>query len=311
MSEWISIGDAMEILAVMAGNARHGFVGENGVDGDSVLYADLPATIYHADRDALSCSLLKPLLVSPAHFQQALAKPSAPSSAKDFGSLLHLLLLEPDKVSAELAVFPGVGSGRDRDFKSFLAANGHRLAVDEPTFAQARRLAEKVATTNFRGRQIWRFLEESRTECSLYFTEPTTGLRLRTRFDALHPEFSFDLKTTRHESAGNFSRDALALGYDLQAAMYTLGRGFFEGKQQAPPFVFITAETLPPNSVCTLVAGPTFMENGAAKLQECLTTYKACTMVGHWPDLGCHSTLEIQPWQQFQPGRDWQAAPTE
>jgi hypothetical protein len=311
VSGWISIQDAVEILEAMAGNTRNGYVGESGLDADSVLYADLPAAIYHADRDALSCSLLKPLLISPAHFQQALAKPSTPSPAKDFGSLLHLLLLEPDKVPGELAVFPGVGSLRDREFKTFLAANSQRLAVDEPTFAQARRLAEKVATTCFRGRQIWRFLEESRTECSLYFTEPTTGLKLRSRFDALHPEFTFDLKTTRHESAGNFARDALALGYDLQAAMYSLGRTFFEGKRQPPPFVFITAESMAPNSVCTLVAGPTFMENGAAKLQECLTTYKACTMVGHWPDLGCHSTLEIQPWQQFQPGRDWQAASPE
>jgi hypothetical protein len=311
VSGWLSIADAMEVLAAMATNSRDGYVGENGLGADSVLYADLPAAIYHADRDAISCSMLKPLLVSPAHFQQSLAKPSAPSAAKDFGSLLHLLLLEPGKVGAELAVFPGVGSARDRDFKVFLAANSHRLAVDEPTFARARRLAEKVATTNFRGRQIWRFLEESRKECSLYFTEPTTGLRLRSRFDALHPEFTFDLKTTRHESAGSFGRDALALGYDLQAAMYTLGRGVFEGKRPSPPFVFITAESLAPNSVCTLLAGPTFMENGVAKLQECLTTYKACTMVGHWPDLGCHSTLEIQPWQQFQPGRDWQAAPTE
>jgi len=307
MSEWFCVQDALDLMEVFASGARDRCVSQPGVDGDSLLFADLPAPIYHADRDALSCSLLKPLLRSPAHFQQALVNCGSPSAAKDFGSLVHLLLLEPEKTGSELALYPGVGSGRDRDFKVFLANNSHRLAVDEPTFAEARRLVDKVATTTFKGRLLARFIEESKRECSIYFTEPVTGLRLRTRFDAYHPEFSFDLKTTRHASASSFARDAVDLGYDLQAYMYSLARSHFEGTKTAPPFVFITVETSLPNSVCTLLAGSTFLENGAAKLQECLTTYKACTMVGHWPDLSCHSTLEIQPWQQFVPGSDWRA----
>jgi hypothetical protein len=45
------------------------------------------------------------------------------------------------------------------------------------------------------------------TECSVCFTEPVTGLRLRVRFDAYHPDFSFDLKTTRHATASAFARE--------------------------------------------------------------------------------------------------------
>lgn len=162
-------------------------------------------------------------------------------------------------------MYPGVGSGRDRDFKIFLANNSHRLAVDEPTFADARRLVAKVADTAFKGRPLGRFIEESKRECSIYFTEPITGLRLRTRFDAYHLEFSFDLKTTRHASASSFVRDAVDLGYDLQAYMYGLARSNFEGTGTAAPFVFMTAETSLPNSVCSLVAGESFLENGALR----------------------------------------------
>lgn len=77
-----------------------------------MLFTDLPAAVYHADRDALSCSLLKPLLRSPAHFHLALANGGAATAAKDFGSLVHLLLLEPEKTVSALAVYPGVGTIR-------------------------------------------------------------------------------------------------------------------------------------------------------------------------------------------------------
>jgi hypothetical protein len=305
MSSWIPLDEAMATMRHLAAEAFANYESKPGAHAESVMFPNLPAPVYHADRDALSCSMLKPLLVSPAHYQASLARTKAPSPAQDFGSLVHLLLLEPERTSCELAVYPGIGDRRDRDFKAFLESNSHKLAVDEPTFAQARHLVQKISSTRFRGRALVHFIEESMTECSMYFTEPTTGLRLRVRFDAYHPDFSFDLKTTRREDTAGFVSDAVDLGYDLQAYLYSTARRYFEGKETAAPFVFISAETSAPHSICTHLAGETFMENGAAKLQECLATYKACTMVNHWPDLSCHTTLEIAHWQQFRPGFEW------
>jgi hypothetical protein len=130
---------------------------------------------------------------------------------------------------------------------------------------------------------------------------------LRVRFDAYHPDISFDLKTTRRGDTAGFIADAVDLHYDLQAYMYSAARRAFEGATTTAPFVFISAETGAPHSVCTHRAGETFLENGAAKLQECLATYQACTMVDHWPDLSCHTTLEIAHWQQFRPGWEWRS----
>lgn len=305
MDQWISIDDALEDIKAFAQLSFTAYESRLGKTHESVMFPKLPAHIYHADRDALSCSLLKPLLISPAHFQQSLVSTDSSSAAKNFGSLVHLLLLEPELISTEVAVYPGVGSGRDRDYKAFLANNSHRIAIDEPTLASARRLVQKVANTLFRGRPLVRFIEESMTECSVYFTHPVTGLRLRVRFDAYHPDYSFDLKTTRHPTASAFARDAVEFDYDLQAYIYSLARAAFEGQEEAAPFVFITAETSAPKSVCLHTAGRSFLENGAAKLQECLATFQACTSVDHWPDLSCQTTLEINHWQQFAPGQDW------
>ena len=198
MDQWISLEEALKDVRALAQAAFTAYDSRQGKEAESVMFPKMPANVYHADRDALSCSMLKPLLISPAHFQASLVATGSSSAAKDFGSLVHLLLLEPELINKEVAVYPGIGSARDREYKKFLANNSHRLAVDEPTLASARRLVQKVANTLFRGRPLFRFIEESMTECSVYFTEPVTGLRLRVRFDAYHPDFSFDLKTTRH-----------------------------------------------------------------------------------------------------------------
>lgn len=278
-----------------------------GVAGDSCMFAHMPAHVYHADRDALSCSLMKPLLISPAHFQAGLAVCDKSSEAQDFGSLVHLLLLQPEAVSQELAVFPGVPD-RPQILRKFAAQHPGKLVVDEPTFASGRRIAQKVADTQYKGRALGRFIEEAISEATIYFTEPTTGLRMRVRLDSYHPDISFDLKTSRFAAGRAFARDAEEKGYDLQAFMYSLARCLYEGTTVPKPFVFIVAENTEPHSVSTLSAGETFLGNGALKFQACAAAFKACTASGYWPDLSSDGVLDIEPWQQFNAKRGWQGA---
>jgi hypothetical protein len=279
-----------------------------GAAGDSVLVHDMPAHQYHADRDALSCSMLKPLLTSPAHFQAALVTPFKSTDAMEFGTLLHLLVLEPLQLGNEVAVFPGVASKRTTEYKEFAAQRANKLIVDEPTFDEARRLSEKVLTTMYRGRPLQKFIEESIPEATVYFTDPDTGLRLRVRMDAYHPDITFDLKSTRFGDPRAFARDAVDLHYDMQGFMYSYGRCLYEGTQALRPFVFITAETAAPYSVSTLTASAAFMDNGAKKLQASLIAYKACTASGYWPDLGTDGEVDIEPWHQFNGEAGWRAA---
>lgn len=279
-----------------------------GKGSDSFMHLNQPASEYHADRGALSCSLLKPLLISPAHFKHSLLSPHESSDAQDFGSLVHLLMLEPQSVGREVAVYPGVVQSRDKQFSAFCDENLDRMVFDEPTFSKARTLVDKVLSQKYKGRSLGLFLEEAKTEISLYFTEPISGIRLRVRPDIFHPEITFDLKTTRHGSSSAFSRDALSLHYDLQAFMYTLGRSVFEGSTRPAPFVFIAAETDEPHSVFVMDSGRDFLDNGAKKFQECLSVYQACTQSGYWPDLSGQSTLDIEHWQQFQPAQSWRKA---
>lgn len=301
MNHFLDFSDVLEQVAAATDESQP----IQGYAHGSLLYESLPAHLYHADRDALSCSLLKPLLISPAHFKAALTARHEDSDAKDFGSLLHLLLLQPHLAGQEVAVYPGIVHASNKDYKLFMESNPTKLVVDEPTFSKARQLAAKVQDKLYKGRSLGKFIEEAKTEVSIYFTEPTTGLQLRIRPDIYHPDLDFDLKSTRHPSVPLFARDAMKLGYDLQAFMYSLGRSLFEGSDVPKPFVFIAAETSEPFSVHTLAAGDTFLTNGAKKFQDCLSIYKACCDSNHWPDLSSDGVLEIEHWHQHTPSRSW------
>ncbi len=290
--------------------AGQGYESESttGFAAGSRMYANMPAAQYHSDKEALSCSMLKPLLESPAHFQANLLSLNKATKAMDFGSLVHGLVLEPHLIGNDFSIYPGIADGRSSDYKAFLAKNSSRLVVDEPTFTRARKLAEKILHRMVFGRPFGDFVNEGIPEASIYVEEPTTGLLLRTRLDLYHPEYSFDLKTTRHGLISAFVRDAVDMHYDFQAFMYTIARSLYEGRTNPAKFVFIAAETEEPNSIHQITAGETFMSNGAKKFQEVLSVYSACMQTGFWPDSSGNAEAEIEPWQSFTGKSDWKAA---
>lgn len=282
-----------------------------GFAANSRMFTSLPSHVYHGDRESLSCSTLKPLLISPAHFQDQFFNLSSSTKAKDFGSLVHGLVLEPHLVGNEFAVFPGLADGRSPEYKSFVASNVTRLVVDEPTFTSGRLLAEKILNRKVMGRPFGDFVNEGQSEVSIYFQEPVTGVMLKVRPDLYHPEFTFDLKTTRHATISEFLRDGLSMGYDFQAFMYSLGRSLFEGTEKSKPFIFIAGESTAPHSINVVTAGTSFLNNGAKKFQEALAVYKACTDAGYFPDSGGDGVAEIEHWNGFTPNSAWKDALSE
>lgn len=276
----------------------------------SEMHRDLDARIYHSAMDIPSCSLLKAMLESPAHYMAQMLADKSKSPAKNFGTLVHSLVLEPGAFSREYAVFPGKRDGRDTDFKTFCAINLGRTVIDELELAAARELAEKVLQRKVLGRPFADFVSEGIPEASIFYTDPTTGVRLRTRIDLLHPEIVFDLKTTMHPTVAAWTRQALSLHYDMQSYMYTLAVSLFRGATTPPPFVFIAAESDRPHSIGVYTAGESFMNNGGRKYQAALGGYSACNSIGHWPDAGQDAVLEIEHWQAMTDRPDWMQTPS-
>jgi hypothetical protein len=273
-----------------------------GVLAGSRKIVELPAEDYHADLSAQSCSLLKAMLVSPAHYQAQFLKPRAPTEAMDFGTLVHTLVLEPHRLALNYAVYPGKKDGRDSDYKEFARVHPGQGLIDEVQLHEARTLVERLLhrpvrrAPNDPGRPFGEYLAEGEREASIFFNDPITGVTCRVRVDLLHPEVIFDLKTANVVARDPWLRQALQLHYDMQTYMYSLAVCLFNGQQAPLPFKFLVGESARPYSTSVYTAGESFMKEGAAKYARALGAYAACGQVQHWPDQGEDDTLELDPW---------------
>lgn len=267
-----------------------------GALAESLKVLNLPSQDYHTDLAVQSCSLLKPMLISPAHYRAQFFETHASTKAKDFGTLIHTLVLEPQTFASRYAVYAGVKDGRDPEFKAFTKAHAGQTVIDDVALQDAKRMCEKILERRFRGRRFADFLAEGEKEATIYYTDPSTGVRCRVRVDLLHPEFVFDLKTALSVIQAEWLRQAVSLHYDLQSYMYSLAVCLFAGHEKPLPFVFIAAENTAPYSVSAFTAGESFLSRGGRKYQEALSAYAACSQVNHWPDLGEEATVELEHW---------------
>lgn len=257
----------------------------------------MSGSAYHGHKDVLSTSMLKDLLVSPAHFMSALmAKRS--SKQMDVGTVMHMLVLEPHTASSVVAIYPGPMNNADG--RSFSKLNPGRICMSMQEYLQLTQGAELVLDSVFRGRKFHKYVEEGLVEPSIFYIDTNTGLSCRTRPDLHHPDFTFDLKTTRHLSLASFQNDAVARHYDMQAYMYSLARCIFEGTSKPKEFVFVPVESGAPFSTAFRPASVSFLENGKAKYEAALALYKACMTTDYWPAPTGESEMDILPWQQYK-----------
>lgn len=273
---------------------------ERGATRGALRMINLPAERYHASICRYSCSTLKQMLVSPAHYMCQLVAQRRPSPSMEFGSLVHLLVLEPWRLPHEYVIVAE---------QTLTPALKRELQVRHPglrpltevQLQEARIAAEKVLIRRVRGRPLHRYIEESLREVTFFYSDPVTRLRCRARLDLWHPEIIFDLKTTRHAHIELFSRACVELSYDMQAYMYSLADLLFEGRSRPRDFVFIAVQNELPHPVHVLSAGSSFLANGEAKYVRAMSLAHACSVSDYWPDNSSDGELEIEPWQVFKP----------
>jgi hypothetical protein len=164
----------------------------------SFRFDDLPAHLYHAELARHSCSMLKQMLVSPGHYVRQFFTHRASSPAMAFGSLVHLLVLEPHRLPERYAVIPGTGRPSPGERREAQILHPGREILSEVELHEARIAAERVLLRQVRGRPFQEFVREGLPEVTFFFQDPVTNLACRARIDLWHPEAVFDLKTTRH-----------------------------------------------------------------------------------------------------------------
>jgi hypothetical protein len=89
-----------------------------------------------------------------------------------------------------------------------------------------------------------------------------------------------DYKTCDNAETQRFMKQAIDLGYDLQAYMYQ--QGVKENLGEEYLFVFIAQEKKPPYAVNILQADDIFIRSGREVYKAMLQTYKECSETGNW-----------------------------
>jgi hypothetical protein len=245
------------------------------------LYQDISHSVYHSI-EAVSNSYLSRLQRCPA----AAKIPHEETPAMIFGRAFHCLILEGMEVfNRECAIAPNVDKrtkiGKEV-FAEFQQVNEGKTIVSGEDYDTMIDMANAVIKHPFGVK----CLAEGRSEISIFWNDPLTGLYCKCRPDRI-PDGDHgvivDVKTTRDSDKRAFAYTVLRMSYDMQAAIYVDGlNAVCSSKVDA--FVFISVEKEPPYRVECYTLSEGDIDVGRFKYRELMKIEQICRQRGEWPN---------------------------
>ena len=231
---------------------------------------------YHSG-PGISCTGLKKIAVSPAHFKYGDFKQTA---AMFTGSATHSAILEPDSFAKQYVTLPTGKDRRSAEYKALCAANGTDNVLVSADASQISAMQSAVRANPVANK--WLYQEKGRNELSVYAKDPETGILVRCRFDRLLDRgFSPDLKTTTDASPRGFSNAIAKYGYAFQAAFY-LDTYYWATGDVLDGFGFIAVESKAPHNVMCYRLDDESIEVGRGQYRAALIRYAECLESGQW-----------------------------
>jgi hypothetical protein len=229
---------------------------------------------YHAG-PGISCTGLKKIAVSPAHFKYGEFKQTA---AMAMGSVTHSAILEPESFAKQYVTLPAGKDRRSAEYKALCAAHGTDNVLVSSDASQINAMQSAVRTNPVANK--WLYQEQGRNELSVYAKDPETGILVRCRFDRLLDRgFSPDLKTTTDASPRGFSNAIAKYGYAFQAAFY-MDVYYWATGQRLEGFGFLAVESKAPYNVMCYRLDDESIEIGRGQYRSALNTYANCLETG-------------------------------
>ncbi len=226
---------------------------------------------------------------SPAHYRWAVDHQGEEEDtpAMKLGRAVHMAVLQPDEFVKHYAVAPDVDR-RTKDGKAaysqFLAEHEGCEVLTEDEFDTINDMAMSVRRNSFLKPEMM-----EKTEMPLFWDDPRTGIRCKCRIDAVVPmgekALIVDLKTTADASTEAFTRDAIRMGYHVQAAHYMNGIRE-QGVYRNPEWWFVAVEKKPPYAVNMIRMSDSMLDAGKFKLIDLMSQLDMCLIDDEWPGYG-------------------------
>ena len=219
--------------------------------------------------DALGSTDIKVLLENPYLFKNGVKK--EPTDNLILGSVIHTLILEPQKLDDEYIIMPELNlrTNADKAVKAELEAEAkatNKTLVKSEIFNQAEAVAKSFLKSSLSS-----FLRgEVKAEAS-FFGE-IDGVKVKARPDLILPQqqIIIDFKTTSQVGGGSadgFAKMAANFSYYIQASLYL---EITKYKQ----FYFIVLETAEPFMVGCYKLDAEALEFGKSEIRRAIEIYK-------------------------------------
>lgn len=239
--------------------------------------------------DGISKSGLDLIARSPAHFRYA--APRVASRNMEIGTAIHTAILEPERFASQYMLLRDVEDRRASAYKEAAKVHGSERVLTGPESDKVAGMQESV----WLNAEAAEFLRDSRTrtELSIFTTDPVTGVAVKCRFDALLGVSGLDLKKTQDARPEQFIRSVWNYRYHVQAAFYA---DVFEWEtgESLDDFRFLAIEEEAPNASKLYRLPHDVIAYGRKLYRAALNTYAECLESDHWPSLG-GSTETLNP----------------
>lgn len=244
---------------------------------------DIPNHAYHGAQGYSRSALLE-LDKSPYHFWYAHLSgkklPFTETSDMKIGSVVHTLLLEPNKFEEEFAVAPNINKrtnkGKEEWAEFEMAASG-KIVMSNQEYERAMAIVNGLKVHGI----VNDIVLDAKIEQSIFWTDKETGLQFKCRPDVWHDNFIVDVKTAKNVEHDLFARSALDSGYYVQAGM------MFEALEvigkPIEKYLFLCAEKVEPYAPKIFVLDRMAVEFGIQHFQVYKKKLAYHLNLGEWP----------------------------
>ena len=242
---------------------------------------------YHSDTSHISKSGLDKIESSPLdywwHYLRPVRDPHKPTEAMNFGTAVHLAVLEPNEFDKTYVAMPtinkrtNVGKAEIQSLQAMCEVN-NQVLIDPLDFDTVRRIRDAV----FKHPTAKLLFQNGLAEQTFMFEEPNTGAKCKIRPDWLDQNSGLivDLKTTEDASNAGFIKSATKYKYYKQAPFYYDGMESLGHERSG--FVFVNVEKTEPFKIGIHYLDARSTQFGRDEYLRNCETYVKCLESGIW-----------------------------
>lgn len=234
---------------------------------------------YHL-RPELSCTGLKELARSPAHYQNYVHGDRHATPAMILGSYFHSVILEPEIATSDYVVAPEGMSFATKEGKQWKSENEGKQIIKFEDSQMIDSMKNQVRNSPMCN-GLLSFGGEA--ESSIFWTDDETGVLCKNRCDYLNHDMKtiIDLKTTADASPEKFQKSSWDLNYHLQGAFYQ--RGVMELTGEYYDWLIIAIEKDNPYIEPVIYKfSESLLSRGDEKVNELLKQFAECQRTDIW-----------------------------